>query len=194
MILQVSVSAGFGIYLRYSPSVVKASLESETTPPPSYSFTFRAILRYMNINLRTVLFTLKILSRWIPRSLYPSLKGIAKLYGDLKNYVLALIDVSKNNDAEGRRSRNRLQLLPRPNEARKKREKSYRLNATEMLGDVHMLAIASFETAETTFRSALVLLALHPEKQTWFSQRINEALKDQAEDLPSSHSLSFFLS
>lgn len=89
--------------------------------------------------------------------------------------------MAKTDNAKGRGSDNLLQLLVKSNE-KKDTKTDYRLSAAEILANVHMFTLAGFETTASTFRYALALLAIYPEKQRWLRQGIKEALKDQAED------------
>jgi cytochrome P450 len=145
IILHVLTSAGFGVELPYTSSSKSSKgsqsiFEDSATPPAGYTSTFRSVSQYMSLNFRQVLLPLSIVPKWIPRSLLPFFKHEYAAYEDMKNYLYALIQLAKDNDAQGRGSHNLLQLLVRSNE-NTGTEKDYRLTPKELLGNVHIFTV-----------------------------------------------------
>ena len=195
--LQVISSAGFGVSLPFMPSTItessysksdiKSIYEDGPVPPPGFSFTFRSVSAYMQEHLNTIIFSLQLFPSWVPRWTVPLFKNELAAFDDMGKYMRTLALVAKADldiSSEDKSSNNLARLMAKANVPKEKttQSKSPQLTDEELVGNLHIFTVAGHETTATTTRFALVLLALHPEKQRWLRLGIRDALQGQSDD------------
>jgi cytochrome P450 len=186
--LQIISSAVFGVSLPYiqtqqaSKTGPKSIYEDGPVPPSGYAFTFRSAVEHMQTYFSSVLFAVRIIPSWIPRCIVKPFFGTElAAYKDTGNYLRNLIATVKGGDADGNGSDSLARLMMSSN-AQTSGSKFAELTPQEVLGNLYIFTIAGHETTATTWRYALLLLALYPEKQEWVRRGIHEALEDQSKD------------
>ncbi|KAL2848434.1 cytochrome P450 [Aspergillus pseudoustus] len=184
--LNVISDAGFGVKLPFKPSlsVVEHSndlFEDTEVPPPSYRFTFRGVMEYMNRSMLSVFFANGVLPKWIPRKLVPFFKNDFAAHEDLAKFLHALIRQAETSKDE---THNLLERLVRSRregqEVTSKRDPG--LSDAEVLGNIYIFSIAGHETTATTLRFALALLAVHQDVQEALYTEIVEVLGEEGGD------------
>lgn len=195
--LQVISSAGFGVSLPFMPSTTTKSSYSESdiksiyndgpVPPPGFSSTFRSVSAYMQEHLNAIIFSIQLLPSWVPRWTVPFFKNDFAAFDDMGKYLRTLALIAKADldvAPEDKSSNNLARLMAKSNVPKEKSagSKSPQLTDEELLGNLHIFTVAGHETTATTARFALVLLALHPEKQSWLRRGIKDALQGQSND------------
>ncbi|KAK1139243.1 hypothetical protein N8T08_001173 [Aspergillus melleus] len=131
--LNVLCGVGFGVSLPFQPESRQTATDDiailfkdTDVPPVGFTFTFRAVIEYMNSRLNAVV---------------------------LEN--MGIIQSQQKHDG---------------------------LTDSEIIGNLHIFTIAGHETTTTTFRFAVVLLAMNPDVQDWLQDCVAEATKDQPSD------------
>ncbi|KAI9039439.1 cytochrome P450 [Aspergillus affinis] len=180
--LNVICGAGFGVSLPFQPESRETATDDITslfkdtdTPPEGFTYTFRAVIEYMNSRLNTVVLANMVFPKWIPRILMPFFKSDFLAYEDLKHYLDGLIESSKR----GKNRNNTHDLLQGIIQSQ---QKHGGLTDCEIIGNLHIFTIAGHETTATTLRFALVLLAMHPDVQEWLQDCVDEVIQDQPSD------------
>lgn len=192
--LDVICGAGFGVKLPFKPASQASTdrdaglFKDAATPPPSYHFTFRSVMEYMNRNLVSVFVAISILPKWIPRAVLPFFKTAFDAHDDLSNYLHALLSKAGIGEANGHNLLDglvRSRRVERENPAGDADSHSARdpgLSDAEILGNLYIFTLAGHETTATTLRFALVLLALHQDIQGELFDGIQEATRDEPLD------------
>lgn len=182
--LYVISSAAFGVSLSFSTGVDAANTGGENaffsdgTPPPGYSRCWRAALEHISLHLPTIIAALS-LPAWASR-------GARKAIADVEGYVNALIRREREKVKEkgastaGVGGGNLLSSLVHTHTEDDGGTDT--LTDREIIGNTFIFSIAGHETTATTMQYALVMLALHPEEQEWFLNRLDEQLAGLPED------------
>ncbi|KAF9884797.1 hypothetical protein FE257_001213 [Aspergillus nanangensis] len=202
--LNVISGAGFGVQIPFKPAPAaptkaldsRAIFQDTPSPPPGFTFTFRSVVAYTDIKIRSVVFANLILPRWIPRVCVPFLRLDFDAHRDLRSYLQRLIAVgahptTDDNDKDGLAREN---LIEGMLASRTKKEdaaapepsgKDSGLSDREIISNMHAFTLAGHETTETSLRFAFVLLALHQDVQQWMYEGIIDATRgEEADDDP----------
>lgn len=193
--LQVLCGAGFGVNLPFKPMAettgegdVENLFQDSHSPPSSYHYTFRSVMEYAGWHPRSMLIANRLLPKWLPRGLLPFYQADFNAYNDLGRYLRAL--VVKPGNPTAKEHHNLLEGIVggERQEANKRQESTSQdvsqkgLSVEEILGNLYIFIIAGHETTATTFRYAIVLLALHQDIQDQLWKGIQEATRDEPED------------
>ncbi|KAI9045920.1 cytochrome P450 [Aspergillus affinis] len=185
--LNILSGAGFGVPIPFKPVQQGRGSDSEdifkdsSTPPAGFDYTFSAAIAYVSIKIITVILAYKMIPRRLPRQLVPSfLREKIAAYRDLDAYLHKLVVKSKASVQHSDENAGNLvhgMLLSQMRGDQDGGDKG--LTDVEIMGNMFIFAIAGHETTATTFRYALLLLALHQDVQDWLYEGVLEATRDE---------------
>ncbi|KAL4894728.1 cytochrome P450 monooxygenase [Aspergillus ambiguus] len=188
--LNVISGAGFGVQIPFKPAASDDTAVKETdifqdtkTPPPGFDFTFRSVVAYTDVKIRTVVFANLMLPRWIPRMLVPFFKRDFAAHRDLENYMKSLIRTGSSSLSNNRTSKETAatsNLIHGMLASRAQSDgTSNGLSDREITSNMHIFTLAGHGTTESALNYAFVLLALYSDVQDWLHEDILEATADE---------------
>ncbi|KAL5356043.1 cytochrome P450 [Aspergillus floccosus] len=189
--LNVISGAGFGVQIPFKPSVARDNspndadiFQDTASPPPGFDFTFRSVVAYTDVKIRTVVFANLMLPRWLRRPLVPLLKRDFAAHRDLENYMKRLIETGSASFAGTQRTKETASNLIHGMLASRadQTDKSKGLSDREIISNMHIFTLAGHGTTETLLKYAFVLLALYPRVQEWLHEGILDAVKSEFAD------------
>ncbi|KAH8429078.1 cytochrome P450 [Aspergillus melleus] len=185
--LNILSRAGFGVPIPFKPvqqgqdSDPEDIFKDSSTPPAGFDYTFSAAIAYVSIKIITVILAYKMIPRRLPRQLVPSfVREKLAAYRDLDAYLHKLVAKSKAVVQHADENAGNLvhgMLLSQMRGDQEGGDKG--LTDLEIMGNMFIFAIAGHETTATTFRYALLLLALHQDVQDWLYEGVVEATRDE---------------
>ncbi|EAU31858.1 predicted protein [Aspergillus terreus NIH2624] len=189
--LNVISGAGFGVQIPFKPSLSRANspndadiFQDTACPPPGFDFTFRSVVAYTDVKIRTVVFANLMLPRWLRRPLAPFLRRAFAAHRDLENYMKRLIETGSASFAGAHGTKETASnlihgmLASRADAA----DKAKGLSDREIISNMHIFTLAGHGTTETSLKYAFVLLALSPRVQEWLRQGILDAVGNEPAD------------
>lgn len=189
--LNVISGAGFGVQIPFKPSLSRANspndadiFQDTACPPPGFDFTFRSVVAYTDVKIRTVVFANLMLPRWLRRPLAPFLRRAFAAHRDLENYMKRLIETGSASFAGAHGTKETASnlihgmLASRADAA----DKAKGLSDREIISNMHIFTLAGHGTTETSLKYAFVLLALSPRVQDWLREGIFDAVRNEPTD------------
>ncbi|KAF8649579.1 hypothetical protein AX16_005670 [Volvariella volvacea WC 439] len=196
--LNVISAAGFGVHLSFdkrptSEDQIQAQGDSDSSLdgffsdryiPPGFQRSYRDAVTFLNSILAPVLIVSKMFSDQFLEKSPPFLRRYYHAKSDVRNYLHKLISNEQEKMASGARHdgrNNLLSILVQEGED-VDTDKFEPFTDDEVIGNTFIFSVAGHETAAAAITFALALLALHPDKQAWLHQKIDDALARQPEN------------
>lgn len=189
--LNILSRAGFGVPIPFKPVQhgrqrdPQNIFDDSSTPPQGFDFTFSTAIAYVSTKIITVILAYKMLPRRLPRQLVPSfVRERIAAYRDLDAYLQKLVVKRKAGVERSDSSAENLIDGMLLSQMRGDEDAGGRgLTDIEIMGNMFIFAIAGHETTATTFRYALLLLALNQDVQNWVYEGVVEATKDAPSEI-----------
>ncbi|KAI5808462.1 cytochrome P450 [Peziza echinospora] len=166
---------------------------SNSKAAPGCTLTFRESILHIALEFIATFITLSLVPTWFIPFASESIKYRLTAYEDFGRYLRLLVDKARAEVQAGQIQQDNLltSLVRQQQEQRNNTDlnpdhKGKKTHSTvseeDILGNAYIITIAGYETTAASLQFAFVVLALHPEQQTWLLNSIDKSLEGQSEN------------